>query len=117
VPIWSSCSPTRIVTFAPASVSSAQAEMLLRVMKQKSADRWMNRGLTVVLWSEMPDRLGRRQGVGVVGAQGSQPRIEDLPEFSLGGGVALVGQHAGDLVPGRQGAAVVGAQYPQPPST
>jgi hypothetical protein len=50
----------------------------------------------------------------VVGAQDPQSCVEDLTVFGFGvGGPALVGEHAGDLVPGGQGAGVVGAQDPQ----
>jgi hypothetical protein len=54
------------------------------------------------------------QGVGVVGSPDPQPGVEDLPEFGLGlGGLALEGQHCGDVVPGGQGVRVVGSQDPQ----
>jgi hypothetical protein len=55
------------------------------------------------------------QGVWVVGSQDPEPGVEDLPEFGFGvSGLALVGQHPGDIVPGGQGVWVVGSLDPVP---
>jgi hypothetical protein len=51
----------------------------------------------------------------VVGSQDPEPGVEDLPEFGFGvSGLALVGQHPGDIVPGGQGVWVVGSLDPVP---
>ena len=50
----------------------------------------------------------------MVGSLDPPPGVEDLAEFSLGvGGLALGGDHPGDLVPGGQDVGVVGSHDPR----